>query len=129
MTGEVVFDASVILALFLQEQRAQVLTRDILVRSVASTVNLAEAQSKLVREGYEPQLAWEDSLSLVARVEPYSLHHARVSGDLIAVTRPWGLSLGDRSCLALALALQAPIYTTEHIWQNLNIGIPIHVLR
>jgi PIN domain nuclease of toxin-antitoxin system len=37
--------------------------------------------------------------------------------------------LGDRSCLALAIALKAPVYTTEELWQNLQVGVPIHVIR
>jgi PIN domain nuclease of toxin-antitoxin system len=37
--------------------------------------------------------------------------------------------LGDRSCLALAIALKAPVYTTERIWKNVHVGVPIHVIR
>jgi PIN domain nuclease of toxin-antitoxin system len=48
---------------------------------------------------------------------------------LISVTGRHGLSLGDRSCLALAIALKAPVYTTEQAWRNLKVGVPIHVIR
>jgi PIN domain nuclease of toxin-antitoxin system len=48
---------------------------------------------------------------------------------LIATTAKYGLSLGDRSCLALAIALKAPVYTTEQSWRNLKLGVPIHVIR
>jgi PIN domain nuclease of toxin-antitoxin system len=40
-----------------------------------------------------------------------------------------GLSLGDRACLALALELNAPVYTADRAWKNLNLGIRIHVIR
>jgi PIN domain nuclease of toxin-antitoxin system len=48
---------------------------------------------------------------------------------LITTTEKYGLSLGDRSCLALAIALKAPVYTTEQSWRNLKLGVPIHVIR
>jgi PIN domain nuclease of toxin-antitoxin system len=38
-------------------------------------------------------------------------------------------AVGDRSCLALAIALNVPVYTTEQVWKNLKLGIPIHVIQ
>jgi len=35
----------------------------------------------------------------------------------------------SRDELALAIALKAPVYTTEQVWKNLDVGVPIHVLR
>jgi PIN domain nuclease of toxin-antitoxin system len=127
--NEVVFDASVMLAMIQHERGAEQVTDEILDRSVASTVNLAEVQSKLVKKGYPPEEAWEDTLSAVKAAELYTSEHARIAGDLIAKTEKLGLSLGDRSCLALAIALKAPVYTAEQAWRNLKLGVPIHVIR
>ena len=127
--SEVVFDASAILALLQNERGADKLTDEILDRAVASTVNLAEVHSKLVRKGDDPDKAWADVLSSVTAEEPFTSEQARITGSLIATTEKYGLSLGDRSCLALAIALKAPVYTTEQIWRNLKLGIPIHVIR
>ncbi len=127
--NEVVFDASAMLALLQHEPGEEKLTADLLVRSVASTVNLAEVQSKLVKSGGDPSVAWRDALSSVNFVEPFTREHARIAGGLIKTTEKYGLSLGDRSCLALAIALKAPVYTTEQVWRNLKVGIPIHVIR
>jgi PIN domain nuclease of toxin-antitoxin system len=127
--NEVVFDASVMLALIQHERGVEKVTDELLERSVASTVNLAEVQSKLVKRGYAPHEAWEDTLSAVKLAEPYTSDHARIAGDLITATEKYGLSLGGRSCLALAIALKAPVYTTEHIWRNLKVGVPIYVIR
>jgi len=77
----------------------------------------------------DPDRAWLVALSVVNSVADYTSEHARIAGDLITVTEPYGLSLGDRSCLALAIALDAPVYTTEKIWKNLKVGVPIHVIR
>jgi ribonuclease VapC len=127
--NEVVFDASVMLAMIQHERGAEKITDELLERSITSTVNLAEVQSKLVKRGYPPYEAWEDTLSVVKLAMTYTSEHAKIAGHLIATTERFGLSLGDRSCLALAIALKAPVYTTEQIWKNLKVGVPIHVIR
>lgn len=127
--NEAVFDASAMLTLLQQERGSEKLTLAICLNAVASTVNLAEVQSKLVKRGHDSEDAWEDALSTIASVQPFTGEQAKIAGSLIAVTEPYGLSLGDRSCLALAIALQAPVYTTEQIWRNLQVGVPIHVIR
>jgi PIN domain nuclease of toxin-antitoxin system len=127
--NETVLDASAILAIIFQEPGAEKLTNEILDDAVVSTVNLAEVQAKLIKKGYDPDEAWEDVLSLVTVAVPYTSEQARIAGDLITKTEKYGLSLGDRSCLALAIALKAPVYTTEQVWRNLKVGVPIHVIR
>jgi PIN domain nuclease of toxin-antitoxin system len=44
-------------------------------------------------------------------------------------TRALGLSLGDRACLALAIALKAPVWTSDRSWKKLNIGVTVHLMR
>jgi ribonuclease VapC len=127
--NRVVLDASAMLTLIFGERGAEKLTPEILSNAVASTVNLAEVQSKLVSRGYEPNNAWADALASVSEIEVYTADHAKIAGTLIAQTQNRGLSLGDRSCLALAITLGAPVYTTEQIWRDLKVGIPIHVIR
>jgi len=127
--SKAVLDASAILAMIFQEPGAEQLTEEILDNAVASTVNLAEVQTKLVKKGYDPEVAWEDALLLETPPEPFTADQAKMAGSLIATTEKYGLSLGDRSCLALAIALNAPVYTTEQAWKNLKVGIPIHVIR
>jgi ribonuclease VapC len=127
--NEVVFDASAMLALIQHERGAEKLTDEILGRAVASTVNLAEVQSKLVKKSNDPEKSWVAALSTISAVEPFTSEQAKIAGNLIAMTEKYRLSLGDRSCLALAIALKAPVYTTERIWKNLKVGVPIHVIR
>lgn len=127
--SEFVLDASAILALLHLERGAETLTEEILDNAVASAVNLAEVQTKLVKNGLSPEEAWGHALSSVTAAEPYTSEQAKIAGDLIKTTEKYGLSLGDRSCLALAISLKAPVYTTEQVWRNLKLGIPIHVIR
>ncbi len=127
--NEAVLDASAVLAVLFEERGVENLTDGVLNNAVISTVNLAEVQTKLVKMGRGPEDAWGDALSLGIATEIYNCEHARIAGGLITTTEKYGLSLGDRSCLALAIALKAPVYTTEQVWRNLKVGIPIHVIR
>jgi ribonuclease VapC len=127
--NEAVLDASAILAVLFQERGAEKLTDEILQGAVVSTVNLAEVHTKLVRMGHDPEKAWIDALLLETPPQPYTGEQAKIAGTLAKENQSLGLSLGDRSCLALAITLKAPIYTTEQVWKNLKVGVPIHVIR
>jgi PIN domain nuclease of toxin-antitoxin system len=83
------------------------------MNTAAGTVNLAEVHSKLVGRGIPGEAAWEATISLVHEVVTFDSRQAALVGMLVAQTKPFGLSLGDRACLALALVLEAPVYTTE----------------
>ena len=47
----------------------------------------------------------------------------------IQKTKSLRLSLGDRACLTLAIAIDAPVYTTDQLWKKLKLGITIYLLR
>ena len=95
--NRVVLDASALLALLNREPGADKLTPQLLSAAASSTVNLAEVHSKLVGRGLSPEAAWEATLSPVREAVAFTAEHARLAGDLIAQTRPLGLSLGDRA--------------------------------
>lgn len=124
-----VLDSSAILAVVNAEPGHEKLTGELLTHAVASTVNLAEVYAKLLGRGWPSDLAWQDANGPIDEAIPFEPEHARIAGDLVSATRHLGLSLGDRACLALALALNAPVYTTDKSWKSLKLKIPIHVLR
>jgi len=124
-----VLDASAVLAVLNNEPGADKLTPELLSNAASSTVNLAEVHSKLVSAGGDPDEAWEDTLAPVREAIPFTSEQAKIVGSLIPGTRSLGLSLGDRACLALALALKAPVYTADKSWKNLKLGVGIHVIR
>jgi len=127
--NRVVLDASALLAILNQEPGAEKLTSDLLSGAATSTVNLAEVQGKLVHRGLDPKDAWEAALSPIREAVAFTSEHARLTGKLVAQTRALGLSLGDRACLALGLALKAPIYTADQSWRKLRVDARIHVIR
>jgi ribonuclease VapC len=127
--SRVVLDASAMLAALNHEPGSEKLTPAMLSNAAGSTVNLAEVHTKLVSRGGDPDEAWEDALSVIHEPVPFTEEHARIAGALVAQTRALGLSLGDRACLALGLALKAPVYTTDKQWNILKLGVRIHVIR
>jgi PIN domain nuclease of toxin-antitoxin system len=124
-----VLDASAILAIVNHEPGHEKLGSRLLSIGVASTVNLSEAHSKLVSLGWRPEEAWDDTRGLVSEGIEFDEIQARLTGDLLLQTRRFGLSFGDRACLALGLVLNAPIYTAERLWGRLSLAVPIHVIR
>lgn len=126
--SKIVLDASAILAVLNREPGSDKLTPELLGDAICSTVNLAEVQGKLVEKGLSPRDAWEATLSLIQEATAFSAEHARIAGTLVSHTRSLGLSLGDRACLALGLALKAPVYTADKSWKSLKLGIRIQVI-
>jgi len=127
--NSVVLDASAILALINGEPGSDKLTPKLLADAVCSTVNLAEVQTKLVSKGWSPEEAWEDATSPIREAIFFTDEHAKIAGSLVALTQPFGLSLGDRACLALGISLKAPVYTAEKSWNRLKMGVRIHLIR
>ena len=122
-------DASVLLAVIHREPGSEKIAAELLDTAAVSAVNLAEVQGKLLDRGWTPEEAWEDATGSVGTTEDFTAEQAKTAGTLIAHTRPFGLSLGDRACLALALELKAPVYTADRTWKKLKVGVRIHVIR
>ena len=127
--SRIVLDASALLAVLNREPGAEKLTPHLLSAATSSTVNLAEVQSKLVSRGIKPDEAWEATISPIREAAVFTDQQAKIAGSLIARTSAFGLSLGDRACLALGIAFKAPVYTADHSWKNLKLGVRIHLVR
>jgi ribonuclease VapC len=127
--SRIVLDASAVLAILNGEAGAEKLTPRLLSDSTISAVNLAEVQSKLVSRGLDPDDAWDAAIGPVHETESFTVEQARIAGDLVAQTRSLGLSFGDRACLALGMALKAPVYTADQSWKGLRLDVRIHFVR
>jgi len=97
--------------------------------AVVSAVNQAEVQARLVAAGLEDELAWWHIAEVQCPSVPFDEEQARIAGSLVRLTRPYGLSLGDRACLALALERKATVYTTDQAWKSLPLDLEIEVIR
>jgi ribonuclease VapC len=127
--NKVVLDSSALLALLNREPGAEKLTPELLNIAVCSTVNLAEVHSKLVSLGISESDAWTAATSPVSELADFTSAHAQIAGDLVRQTRPLGLSLGDRACLALGMDLGAPVYTADRAWKKFRLPVQINFIR
>lgn len=127
--NSIVLDASALLAVLNREPGAEKLTPQVLSAAITSTVNLAEVQSKLVSRGIKPDEAWDATISPIRESAVFTDEQAKIAGSLIARTGAFGMSFGDRACLALGIALKAPVYTADRSWKNLKLGVRIHLVR
>ncbi len=62
-------------------------------------------------------------------VVDFDIKHAYRAGMLRPLTRHAGLSLGDRTCLALALQLNLPALTTDRAWEDILLNVTVQVIR
>jgi PIN domain nuclease of toxin-antitoxin system len=114
-----VLDASAVLALLNEETGGDVVEA-LLSDSAVSIVNIAEIYTKLIEAGLNENEA-EESISLLGlQVEELNNELALSIAKLRPLTKKLGLSLGDRSCLALAMKLKATAVTADKSWRNLS---------
>ena len=127
--SESVVDASAVIAFVRRELGAAVVARAIAAGAAISTVSLAEIVSKLSELGRSEEEVRRVIDGLGLDVVPFDEDHAFRAGGLRTATRSAGLSLGDRACLALAEQPGVPALTTDRSWQQVQMGIEIHIIR
>lgn len=111
------------------------MVEDALVRgSAISAVNLAEVLSKLAEIGEDPDEVKENLqrrgiLGGKLAVFPLTAEDAVMIANLHRRTKAFGLSLGDRACLGLAIRLHVPAVTADHAWSRLKVGVKVEAIR
>jgi ribonuclease VapC len=124
----VVLDASALLA-YLHDEPGGATVEEVLSEAVMSAVNLAEVIQKAIAREVAVNGLREDLEALGLRIEPFTAEQAERAGRLWKETRVLGLSLGDRACLSLGLALGLPVWTMDREWRRLTLGLEIRVIR
>lgn len=125
-----VLDASAVRALLLGEPGADRVTEAILDGAEMTTANFAEVATKYVLRGAVAEaraLQTRLPVALVAVDQDLALRAALMA----QVTRPAGLSLGDRLCLALAQRSVSPALTADRSWLSVAeaVGVVVEMIR
>lgn len=94
-----------------------------------SAVNYAETVTVLVRNGSDPDAIRARLATVVLEIVDFDDETAEMTGLLINKTKQYGLSLGDRACLAAALREGIPAMTAERSWAKLDLGVDIQLIR
>jgi PIN domain nuclease of toxin-antitoxin system len=130
-----VLDASALLAHLNEEEGASAVRQAMADGAVISVVNWMEVLSKIAERGEDPELAAAEMkgaglIGGVVSVEAVTEQDSIEAARLRPLTKERGLSLADRSCLALAARLGLPVVTGDRAWQNLpRIDVAVKLIR
>ncbi len=123
-----VLDSSALLALIGNEKGGDFVA-DIVENSIMSSVNFCEVISKIISLGVPENEAVKIVSDLIPEVINFDEKIAVIAGKLVKQTKSFGLSLGDRACLATAQKLGLAVVTADKIWSKLKTEIDIEVIR
>ncbi len=125
-----ILDASALLAFLLSETGTERVAEALLEGASMTTVNFAEVATKYVLRGAKTQaetLSARLPITLVPVDEDLALRSALMAG----LTRPAGLSLGDRICLALGQRTGQTVLTADRAWSLIadKVGAAVEQVR
>jgi len=126
--ASIVFDSSAVLAHLNHEpgaERAAAFLGD----AIICAVNYSEIVAKLVERGARLAVVRPALSRYGLQIVPFDEDLAERAGALRAATKAYGLSLGDRACLALAERSRLPVLTADRMWKELDLHIDVEVLR
>ncbi|MGH3671291.1 MAG: type II toxin-antitoxin system VapC family toxin [Pseudonocardiaceae bacterium] len=123
-----VLDTSAVLAWLREEPGAEVV-HPLLSAAVMSAANWSETWQKLHQHGVDADRVTKRLRILGVRVEPLTETDAVTAANLWSCTRSAGLSLGDRCCLALGTRLDLTTVTADTAWADLDLDIPVQIIR
>ena len=125
--GRILLDASAVLALINDEPGAGEV-QSIIGRAVVSSVNAAEVAGKLADHGLTDNQI-QTILAVGFDTLPFGAEETAIVPKLRRETAEYGMSLGDRCCLATALTHNYPVLTADRVWAKLKIrGLKVSVL-
>ena len=133
--ADVVLDASALLSYFRDEPGAEIVRRHLASGVIISSVNWAEVLTKLSEvsgthaDAVASMLVDRGVTDQLLNIVPLTADDALMIARLRAPTRVIGLSLADRAALALALSRDIPVLTADRIWERLDIGVTVVLIR
>lgn len=126
----IVIDASAILAAILGEAGGDTVF-DKLEDATVSTVNVAEVYTYAAINDLPSDAIDAFFADTGIEIAPFDQQQAVTAGQLASIMRKAGLSLGDRSCLALAKLRGLEVLTADRAWEQIAdaAGLTITLLR
>lgn len=113
-------DASAVLGFLNDEPGKEIIETALMTGDACiSLVNQAEVLSKLMDWGMSQDDAVQVLRKLALITEPFEAGTANETARLRTLTREYGLSLGDRACLATARLRQHTVLTGDRPWLKL----------
>lgn len=121
-----VIDSSALIALLLGEPGSELVAKN-LKNAVISSVNYAELVSVLSKRMDIDEITMLLE-GIIEEVMPFSKEDSIRVGSLYNKTKQYGLSLGDRACIALGERLGSQVYTADKAWAKLSLDVKVVVV-
>lgn len=125
-----VFDASAPLAVIRDEAGSEVVLQALEGgRAFIATPNVMEVVSILTDRGMSFTEAVDALTELELTIVPFEESTAMLAASIRTATRPLGLGLGDRACLALGMELSLPVLTGDRAWARADVPVQLTFFR
>ena len=129
MVSKIVFDSSALIMLFAKEKGYEIIKQH-MKNAIISSVNIAEVYKYCIEV---QNLSEEDCRNLIKlsgiKIIEFCEEQALITAKIIKKTKQYGLSLGDRACIALAMLKNYPVLTCDKIWQKVDLDIEFIMAR
>ena len=125
-----VLDSSAVIALLSREPGAEKVA-GLLDISLISSVNFSEVVGFFARRGLTRSDVENYLPAQALEVVPVDRKTAFEAGMMLQLLSQYGLSLGDRICLALARQRSAPVLTADRMWMKVaaDLGVTVELIR
>lgn len=126
-----ILDASAIIALLEKEPGHQTVADIVAAGASVGAANLAEVAARLMVRSSSAEETRSIIYELPLEVFDVTRDLAVEAGVMFAVTKRFGLSLGDRLCLALARREKRPAITADRSWAEAAplVGVTVRLIR
>lgn len=125
---EFILDASALLAALLGEPGWEQVKPHLSAATISS-LNYSEVLARMFRltGSLENSKRHIDRHRLM--IAGFDAEQATIAASLITSTQPFGLSLADRACLALAISRGGTVLTADRVWAKFELGIDVQLIR
>jgi len=129
MANKIVFDSSALIMLFAKEPGYESVRQN-LKHAIISSVNIAEVYKYCIAV---QNLTEDDCRNLIKlsgiKIIDFCEEQALITAKIIKQTKEYGLSLGDKGCIALAMFKNYPVLTCDKIWQKVDLDVEFVMAR
>lgn len=134
MKAKFVLDSSALLAWMFDETGKEVVSSAFEKGCLINSVNWSEVVQKVNEHGIDTPVLYQklremQILNVVLTIVDMTESLAVTAGELFPLTKPFGLSLGDRACIALSTTHKLPALTTDRDWAKVTLDINVQLIR
>jgi ribonuclease VapC len=126
--SKVALDASAIIALLNGETGADIVAEH-LDAAIISSVNYCEVASYMMGMDIDAQALDSVLAPTLPNIINFNIEQATLAAALRKDTKKFGLSLGDRACLALGLYENCKVITADTAWSKLKLTVEVIQIR